>query len=188
MIRKLAGITAALALSACASAPEKPEEKALEAFKDWVRASVKGDSKACFEGLSPSYLSEWLYTRAADNDATFRDWRGALAGTARTELDLWVEFCRKSRPRRGRADTAPDSLLRHPSLLTLWNAYFEPEKDAVSIQLSRLEIVKTYGDETGVTILVKGAGARTEMYGMALTPYGWKVDNHRPPVQPTQNQ
>jgi hypothetical protein len=182
------GVLAILALAACASAPEKPEDKALVAFKDWVKASVEGNADACLAGLSPSYTSEWLYSRAADNDATFRDWRGRLAGTARTDLDLWTDFCLKNRAKAGRAEVAPDTVLRAPELKTLWKAYFDSEKQAVAIQLSRLEIVKAYGDETGVTILVKGVGARTEMYGMALTAYGWKVDNHRPPVQPVQSQ
>jgi hypothetical protein len=186
MIRNAAVAATLLALSACASTQEKPEDLALEAFKTWVKASVEGDAKACFEGLSPSYTSEWLFGRASDNDGVFRDWRGSLSGTARTDLDLWIDFCKKNRAKSGRAESAPDTVLRHPALLALWKAYFEQEKIAVAGQLSRLEIVRAYGDDTGVTVVVRGVGSRTEMYGMALTAFGWKIDNHRPPVQAAQ--
>ncbi len=186
-ILKGAALALAGLLASCASTGPKPEEAALETFKQWVRDTVAGNAEASFAGLAPAYQSEWLYLRAADNDGVYRDWRGALTGTARTELDIWYEFCKRTRAKSGRAEEAPASVLRHPSLQGLWKTYFAAEAKAVAFQLSRLEIIKAYADESGVTIAVRSAAQRTELYGLALTGGGWKIDNYRQPNQPVRN-
>lgn len=186
MKRTLSTLALAGLLASCASTGPKPAEAALETFKQWVKDTVEGKADASFAGLALTFQSEWLYLRAADNDGIFRDWRGGLTGTPRTELDIWIDFCKRTRAKTGRAEEAPASVLRHPSLRVLWKAYFTAEAGAVSFQLSRLEIIKAYADDSGVTIAVRSAAQRTELYGLVMTSGGWKIDNYRQPNQPVR--
>ena len=180
-------LTLAGLLGSCATPAPKAEEAALEVFKQWVKDTVEGNAEASFAGLAPTFQSEWLYLRAADNDGVFRDWRGALTGKARTELDIWIDFCKRTRAKSGRAEEAPPSVLQHPLLQVLWKTYFAAEARAVAFQLSRLEVLKAYADDSGVTIAVRSLSQGTELYGMAMTAGGWKIDNHRQPNQPSRN-
>jgi hypothetical protein len=187
-IRYLASALLLFALPGCAGGPPSVEEAALAEFKAWVAASAEGKAEESFQGLSDSYASEWLFEMSAGNDRIFRDWRGGLTGTVRTDLDIWIEHCKKTRARTGRADRAPGTVLQHPALVALWKSYFAVNAKAVALQMSRLEVLKAYGDDTGVTIAVRGVSQKTELYGLVYDRGGWKIDNYRQPNQSVQTQ
>ena len=54
-------------VASCSSDPGAPKvlNGAREAFEDWVRACVDGDSNKVFRGMSDGYKSGWLFDRFA---------------------------------------------------------------------------------------------------------------------------
>jgi hypothetical protein len=153
------------------------QAEARGAFEKWLDDTLQGKAEASFAGFSASFRSQWLFERLGDEDSVARDWRGRLTGSTRTDLDLWLEHSRKNR--RPRVETLPDTVLRHPSLVELWKTYFALERESVKRQMSRLEIAEVYSDPSGVSILVRNAIGRREMYGMVYEDGTWRIDHQK---------
>ncbi|HLY74153.1 MAG TPA: hypothetical protein VKU80_08550 [Planctomycetota bacterium] len=177
-------ILGTLAVS-CASETDatKSSNTARETFEKWVRACVDGDALKVFRGMSDGYKSGWLYDRLGESDSAARRWRGDLTGQARTDLDLWLGVAKKHED--GREEPLPSSVLEHPTLAALFRELFKRdyESGGIPTQMSRLQIAKVYGDDSGVTVAVKNGVGSTELYGMVFERDGWKVDAHRQPLQ-----
>jgi hypothetical protein len=170
-----------LALMSCTSIPDGSTARGT--FEAWVRAAIAGDADTTFGMLSAPNRSEWLFQRLQGDDEIVRRWRGDLSGTPhRTDLDLWWGHCKTNRG--ARAERLPNSVLTHPSLLSLWREYFAQEAPATKHWMSKLEIVKVYEDETGATVSIRNVSGRMELYGMVPEPGGWKIDTHRDGLRP----
>jgi hypothetical protein len=179
MRRTTAAAVCAALLGACSSVPE-PVEEAQAAFEKWVAVQRAGDAAACWEAMSPSYRSQWLFERALESSPAFQQWRGGLTGVPRTELDIWIDFCRRNYGRIQRAEVLPGSVYGHPSLLEYWKSTYSESADLVKAYFSRLEILSVSGDALGVSVMVKGQSGRPELYGMVDLSGGWKIDQYRP--------
>jgi hypothetical protein len=184
-VKKLA-VLLLWSLASCGG-PEKSSEmdaarskSARDAFENWVRAAVGGDSTKTFDMLSDGNKSGWIYDRLEEGDPSARRWRGELTGTARTELDLWWGVAKQRSS--GRDEPLPSSVLLHPSLAQLFAEYFVRTETGIRVQMSRLQISQIYGDDSGVTVAVRNGVGATELYGMIYERDGWKIDAHRQPL------
>jgi len=177
-VRRLAVLM--LLLSSCASEEIKEVSGARAAFEEWRKATIAGDVDKTLSMLSDSRKSEWLYDRLEENDTLARRWRGDLTGPARTDLDLWWGQAHKTGNGR---DPLRSTVLNHPSFISLFREYFMQSAAAIRAQMTKLEVTSVYGDQTGVTVAVRGgSGAPTELYGMIFEHDGWKIDNYRQPL------
>jgi len=178
-VRKLAVL---LALTASCSGGPQVTEGARKAFEDWAKAAASGDAEKTLAGFSDAKKSDWLYDRLTENDPLAKLWRGDLTGEARTQLDLW--WGNSLKHGNGRDEPLRDIVLTHPSFVQLFRQYFIREAKSIQTGLARAEVTTTYGDSTGVTVLVKsGPGAPVEYYGMIFEGNGWKIDAYKPPQQ-----
>lgn len=159
------------------TAHENTRQEALHAFEEWRRAASQGRAEETFTRISDGLKSQWLFARLQEGDALARAWRGALAGAVRTDLDLWWEHCR--RHPQERVELLPATVLGDPSLVKLWKDYFDQQATEVKFQMSRLEVVEAYVDPTGVSILVRNAYGRQEMYELVPEGGGWRINHHR---------
>jgi hypothetical protein len=179
VVRKFAALL--LVAASCATEEPKETEQVRKAFEDWAKATMAGNAEKSLAMLSDAKKSEWLYDRLEENDPLARRWRGELSGPARTDLDLWWGVAHKRRS--GRAESLKDTVLAHPAFIQLFKDYFGQTATAIRTQFSRLEIMKVYADDTGITVIVKcGMGAPTEMYGLIFEREGWKIDTYRQPL------
>ena len=178
-MRKFAALLLALSAS-CAAEPPKVADGARKAFEEWAKAASAGDADKTLAGFSHAYQSQWLYERLNENEPRARRWRGLLEGSPRTSLDLWWGQALKLG--NGREQPLHGLVLNHPTFLQLWRDYFTAEALAIQTGLSRAEVAETYGDASGVTVLVKsGPGMPPEYYGMVYEGTNWKIDSYRPP-------
>lgn len=176
-MRKLA-VCFILAAS-CASEPTQTDT-ARKAFQEWAKAASTGDADKTLAGFSDANKSQWVYQLLNENDPRARRWRGQLTGTPRTSLDLWWGQALKNG--NGRNNPLSQLVLGHPSFIELFREYFTAEARVIQTNLSRAEVTQTYGDATGVTVLVKsGAGMPIEYYQMVYEGDGWKIDLYKPP-------
>jgi len=184
-VRKAAALLILGCLGAsCASEPAntKATSGARDTFEGWVRACVDGDWKKVFAGMSDGFKSGWLYDRLSESDTAARRWRVDLSGQARTDLDLWLGVAKKRED--GREEPLPPAVLDHPSFAGLFRELFMRDFNGggIRVQMSRLQIAQTYGDDSGVTVAVKNGLNSTELYGLIYERDGWKVDAHRQPL------
>ena len=172
-------------VASCSSDPGAPKvlNGAREAFEDWVRACVDGDSNKVFRGMSDGYKSGWLFDRLEELDPETRRWRGDLTGPARTDLDLWLGMAKKHGD--GREESLPATVLDHPTFGMLFRELFMRDYSGGGIrtQMSRIQISNVYGDDSGVTVTVKNGVKTTELYGLIFEHGAWKIDGHRQPLQ-----
>lgn len=177
-MRKLA-VLLVLAAS-CASESTKEVDGAKKAFEEWAKAASSGDADRTFAGFSDANKSQWLFQRLNENDFRTRKWRGELTGASRTALDLWWGQALKHG--NGRDEPLSPLVLRHPSFIELFRDFFILEAQAIQTNLSRAEVTRSYGDDSGVTILVKaGPGRPVEYYQMVYEGNSWKIDLYKPP-------
>ena len=169
-----------LLLASCATETAIQRESR-EAFESYIQAAVEGDPVKTFTLLSDTFKSEWVFQRLEVGDGPARRWRGELQGQARTDLDLWWEYCKKHRENRPRADRLPVSVLAHPSLPALWNEYFQADRNAYRVRFSGMQVMEVYPGDGGVTLTARNGEGRTEMFGLIAETEGWKIDNHKPP-------
>jgi hypothetical protein len=166
--------------ASCASAPATQTEVARKSFEEWARSAAAGDAEKTLAGFSDAKKSEWLFDRLEENDPIARRWRGELSGGVRTDLDLWWGIAHKSGNGREPLRT---TVLDHPSFAKLFREYFMQTAHAIKAQLSKIEISNVYGDDTGITVVVKSSpGAPTELYGLIYERDGWKIDTYRQPL------
>ena len=177
-MRKLAVL---LLLSAsCASNADQQTDGARKAFEEWAQAASSGDAEKTLAGFSDGNKSQWLFDRLNENDPRTREWRGNLTGVARTHLDLWWGQALKNG--NGRAEPLREVVLNHPTFIQLFREFYTMEMKSIQTNLSRAEVTQTYGDDSGVTVLVKsGPGKPIEYYQMIYEGNGWKIDLYRPP-------
>jgi len=177
-VRKFAVLLAFAA--SCANENLKETEGARRAFEEWAKAASAGDAEKTLAGFSDANKSQWLYIRLNENDPRTRQWRGQLTGGPRTALDLWWGQALKHG--NGRDEPLHSMVLDHPSFLQLFREFFVLEARAIQTGLSRAEVTNTYGDDSGVTVLVKsGLGKPIEYYQMVYEGNGWKIDLYKPP-------
>ena len=166
--------------ASCATEAPKETEGAKKAFEEWAKAASSGDVERTLAGFSDANKSQWLYTRLNENDLRTKKWRGELTGAPRTSLDLWWGQALKNG--NGRDEPLHSIVLGHPSFIELFREFFTLEAQAIQTNLSRAEVTKTYGDESGVTVLVKsGPGKPVEYYQMIYEGNAWKIDLYKPP-------
>ncbi|HZE96494.1 MAG TPA: hypothetical protein VE981_05680 [Planctomycetota bacterium] len=169
-----------LAAPSCSTETVDAKVQAQKAFEDWVHTCIDGESMKVFHSLSDGYKSGWLFDRFREGDTTFKRWRAELSGTARTDLDLWLGVAKMHDD--GRTEGLPSDVLLHPSFTQLFSEYFIRTHDGIKVQMSRYQIAKVYGDNSGVTIVVKNGLSSTEMYGLIYERDGWKIDAYRQPL------
>jgi len=175
-VRKLAVVF--LLAASCSHEPTQ-NDTARKALLDWAKSAASGDVEKTLAGFSSAYQSQWLYQRLAENDGRVRRWRGQLEGSPRTALDLWWGQALKRG--NGRDEPLNSLVLGHPSFIQLWREYFTAELPTIQTGLSRVEVTETYGDSTGVTVIVKsGPGMPAEYYGLVYEGTSWKIDSYRP--------
>jgi hypothetical protein len=173
-VKKLAALL--LLTASCASEPTKQVDLARKQFEEWRSAAVAGDAEKTLAALSDAKKSEWLFELLEENDPRANRWRGELTGGPRTDLDLWWGVAHRTRSGREPLSAA---VLYHPSFAALFREYFTLTASEIRRQMAKLEIIRVYGDDTGVTINVRqGAGARSEMYGLIYERDGWKIDTY----------
>jgi len=166
-----------LLLASCAGQEAKETDGARKVFEEWAKVTAEGDADKNLSGLSDSFRSQWIYQLLEENDPPARRWRGALTGAPRTDLDLWWGVAHEKRD--GRAEPLRATVLEHPTFRALYREYFERNARGIKAQFSKLEVLKVYGDNTGITVNVRcGAGSPTEMYGMIFDG-AWKVDTYK---------
>jgi len=175
-------VTVLLLAAGCASHEPKQTDVARKSIEDWARAASAGDADKTLAMLSDARKSEWLFERLEENDPIARRWRGELTGAPRTDLDLWWGLAHRSGSGR---EPLRATVLAHPTFAQLFREYFMQSAVAIKNQLSKLEVTNIYGDDTGITVVVRcGAGAPTELYGMVYERDGWKIDTYRQPLAP----
>jgi hypothetical protein len=173
-VKKLAALL--LLTASCAAEQTKEVDLARKQFEEWKTAAAAGDAEKTLSGLSDVRKSEWLFQLLEENDGLAKRWRGELTGGPRTDLDLWWGIAHRNGSGRERLNA---SVLYHPSFIALFRDYFTLTASEIKRQMAKLEILKVYGDESGITITVRqGPGARSEMYGMVYEHDGWKVDTY----------
>ncbi len=175
-------LLAALAFLASCSSLTARQEEIREAFEAWRDGAAAGDAERTFRGMSAGLKSEWAFQRLAAGDSLALDWRARLTGTARTDLDLWLEHQKKYR--KGRALPLPATVLEDPSFGRMWADCFRRDLQAVKFQFAGLAVTSVYTDDNGATVVARNVLGRSEMYSMALEPDGWKVDGHRESLRP----
>jgi hypothetical protein len=177
-VRKLAVLL--LLAASCASEPPQQTEGAKKAFEEWAKAASSGDAEKTLAGFSEGNKSQWLFERLNENDPRAREWRGNLTGAPRTHLDLWWGQALKNGS--GRTEPLREIVLNHPSFIKLFRDFFTLEMKSIQTNLSRAEVTNTYGDDSGVTVLVKsGPGKPVEYYQMIYEGNSWKIDLYKPP-------
>jgi hypothetical protein len=173
-------VVALFLLAASCASESTQAEGARKAFVEWAKAASSGDAEKTLAGFTDANKSQWLYDRLNENDLRSNRWRGALTGAPRTALDLWWGQALKHND--GRTEPLNSLVLAHPSFVALFREYFTAEAQAIKTGLSRAEVTQTYGDATGVTVLVKaGPGMPVEYYQMIYEGNGWKIDLYKPP-------
>jgi hypothetical protein len=176
-VRKLVALF--LLAASCAGEPTQVEG-AKKAFVEWAKAASSGDAEKTLAGFSDANKSQWLYQRLNENDPKTKRWRGQLTGSPRTSLDLWWGLALKHGD--GRSEPLSANVLGHPSFIELFREFYTAELQSIQTGLSRAEVTQTYGDATGVTVLVKsGPGMPVEYYQMIYEGNGWKIDLYKPP-------
>ena len=169
-----------LALAASCAAEPKATDSAKRAFEEWAKAASAGDAEKTLSGFSDANKSQWLFDRLNENDPRAKRWRGDLTGEPRTALDLWWGQALKNGS--GRNEPAPALVLSHPTFIALFRVFFTAEAKSIQTGLSRAEVTQTYGDDSGVTVLVKsGPGMPVEYYQMVYEGNSWKIDLYKPP-------
>jgi hypothetical protein len=180
-VKKFAAVWLLVA-AGCASPEPKQTEVARRTFEDWTKAAAAGDAEKTLAMFSDAKKSEWLFDLLEENDAIARRWRGELTGAARTDLDLWWGISHRNGNGR---EPLRASVLTHPSFIQMFREYFTRTAGAIKTQLSKLEVTNVYGDDTGITVAVRGGpGAPTELYGLVYERDGWKIDTYRQPLTP----
>ncbi|MBI3854664.1 MAG: hypothetical protein HY293_03115 [Planctomycetes bacterium] len=168
-----------LLLASCAQPPTQ-NDYARQALEAWMKSAMAGDAEKTVAAFSDAYKSEWLYLRLQENDPIARRWRGDLSGSPRTALDLWWGVALKHG--NGRDEPAQATVLYHPSFVQMFREYFIREAQSIRDGLSRAEVTSVYGDNSGVTVVVKSSpGGPPELYGMVYERDGWKIDNYKGP-------
>jgi hypothetical protein len=174
-----------LLLASCATPVPTPSDTAKQSFQSWANAAKAGDAEKTLDGFSDAKKSEWLYQLLEENDPIARRWRGELTGAVRTNLDLWWGVTHKKG--NGRAEVLHVSVLTHPSFVQMFREYFLQTASAIRASFSKLEVIQVYGDDTGVTVVVKcGLGMPSELYGLVYERDGWKIDTYRQPLTPAK--
>jgi hypothetical protein len=188
-VKHVGAIVLALGLAACEELPPERDSKQIQvedAFLAWVNHLIKGNADAAYRGLSESYKSQWLFTLLRREDRAAHAWRLKLEGRARTDVDLWWSYFRDKND--GRVEKLSTALLDSPGVLELWRNSFEEDKEAVKLQMSRLQIAEVFADPAGASIVVRNIEGKTEMYQLIVERGGWKVDHHRDSVQDSQRR
>jgi hypothetical protein len=163
--------------ASCGTAEVKETDGARKTFEEWARVTADGDVEKNLSMLSDAFKSQWIYLLLEENDPPARRWRGSLTGVPRTDLDLWWGVAHGKRD--GRIEPLRTTVLEHPSFHALYREYFERNARGIKAQFAKLEVLKIYGDSTGITVNVRcGAGSPTEMYGMIFDG-GWKIDTYK---------
>lgn len=159
-------------MAACSSFT--PEERgAREAFEAWRAGSAAGDVEVNFSMLSLANKSEWLLGRLEADDAVIRDRRAQLTGSARTDLDLWLEHSRKFRTPR--AEPLPRSLRDHPWLRQVYEDTIVPQLPMVKSYFSRLAPTNFFVDGVGATVAAL-VDQESIYFGMVVEGGAWKID------------
>ena len=172
-MRKFAALMVFASAVSCTSAP-KNTDFAKKAFEAWAKAAVEGDAEKTLEGHTDANLCDWIYNRLEENDGLATRWRTGLTGRARTDLDLWWGVSRKHG--NGRTELLGASVLQHPSFRQLFRDHYLQALSEVKATFSKLEITQSWGDDSGVTLVVKLNGGVYMMYGMAFERSTWKID------------
>lgn len=179
-MRKIAALVLMLAAS-CATPEATPVQSARKTFESWANAARSGDAEKTLDGFSDAKKSEWIYQLLEANDPIARRWRGELTGGPRTQLDLWWGQAHKRGD--GRSEVLSAAVLTHPSFVRMFREYFMQTANAIRDQFAKLEVSQVYGDDTGITVVVKcGMGAPSELYGLVYERDGWKIDTYRQPL------
>jgi hypothetical protein len=167
----------AVLLSASCAGEGTMQENVREAFEEWRAALLAGDAEKTYEMMSEGLKAGWLFERLTSEDRESVEFRRALTGAPRTDLDLWLEYNRKNPSQR--AAVLPPSVSAHPNLRELYRRYFMQELASVRQQFSGLRVAEVYADQTGASIAVKTPDGTTDLFQMVSEGAGWKIDLHR---------
>lgn len=174
-----------LVIAGCTSstpseAPTDQEREVKRAFEAWKSHVVAGRVPDVFGGMSTMMVSEWLYQRIGDpEDAVMRKYRSQLAGAPSEDLDVW--FVDNKRKNVERPAPLPASVLTQPWLFKCFAAYYEPLRERLKYEFSRVEVSHVYADASGATVVVKNSAfGGTDRYVMVYED-GWRVDHHKEP-------
>jgi hypothetical protein len=181
---KVAWAGLAVALVACEELPPErtPEQIRVEdSFMAWVNHLAKGHADAAYQGLSELNKSQWLFGLLKAEDRAAHAWRLKLQGRTRTDVDLWYNYFKDKKD--GRVDKLPTALLDDPAVLDLWRTTFEEQKEAIRIQMSKIQISEVFAEAAAASIIVRNIEGKAEMYQMVFERADWKIDHHRNSVQ-----
>ena len=173
-----------LLVAGCSSAPsQQPTDQEREirrAFEAWCAHIVAGRVEEVYRGMSVMMISEWLYLRLGDaEEPVMRKFRSQLAQDAGEEIDVWY-VTNKSR-NADRATPLPIVVLNHPALYQCFATYFEPLRERMKHEFSRVEVAQVYADVTGATVVVRNKAFGGNDRYMMVYEGGWKVDHHAEP-------
>lgn len=172
-------VVLALLATSCAGNPQ--QEAARGAFEQWRQALLAGDAEKTFQMMSTGLRAQWLFDSLSAEDREAREWRRALAGSARTDLDLWIEFNR-SHPNQ-RVVALPPTVSAHPSLTELYRRYFLQELATWRQRYSAIQVAEVWTDSTGASIAVKNTQGTTEMFQFIPESDGWKLDHYKSSIR-----
>ena len=166
-----------LVLLSASCAGNSLQDAAREAFEQWRQALLTGDAEKTFQMMSTGLKAQWLFESLKAEDPEAREWRRVLAGSSRTDLDLWLEFNR-SHPNQ-RAVGLPATVSGHPSLQELYRRYFTQELAIWRQRYSAIKVSEVWTDASGASIAVRNTQGTTEMFQFVPEPDGWKLDHHK---------
>ena len=146
------------------------------AFDAWRLALSEGEGRKAFPFLSGWAKSEWLYHRMEGESSGVRAWRDGLPEPTRMDLDLWYGFCKKHRERLKRAEVLPPSVLDHPSIPALFEAYVGLHAEILRKRICHLKVDDHEVSATGVTVSARNAQGKIERFPMVYANGGWKID------------
>ena len=181
---RIACVGLAVALVACEDLP--PERTAAQigvedAFLTWVEHLTKGNTDAAYQGLSEQNKSQWLFDLLRAEDRAAHAWRLKLEGGTRTDVDLWFNYFKEKRDVR--VERLPTALLDDPSVRELWRSTFDSQKEAIQIQMSKIQISEVFAEVAAASIIIRNMQGKSEMYQMIYERSGWKIDHHRQAMQ-----
>jgi len=172
-------VAAVVLAASCAGNPL--QDQAREAFEQWRQALLAGDAERTFDMMSSGLKSQWLFDRLSAEDPEAMEFRRALAGTPRTDLDLWLEFNRKNPAPR--AEVLPATVAGHASFRELYRRYFMQSLARVRQEFSTIRVSEVYPDGTGATVSVRNSQGNTEFYELVAEGDGLKINHYRGTVR-----
>jgi hypothetical protein len=155
-------------------------------FDAWRRAIVRGDFRAVFEHMSPTFRSHWVFLIFTPDQATgdhtdiAKDAYRALDQRHLKEFDAWLEHAKNAYPATRRVPELPDTILSQRWTYELLERYFRLVHPHIKVEFAAMEVPEgPEPEENLITLIVKNIRGASELYELILHEGQWRVHYHR---------